>query len=316
MILVTGATGFVGSALVNDLSQKSYRIRTVSRSKIENQLTVEQSYLPCIDDSTDWTEILDGVDVVIHTAARVHLMNDNSDDPLSEFRKINVLATVNLARQAACNNVKRFIFISSIKVNGEQTFDVPFTEAQLANPIDPYGISKYEAEKELIEISETTAMEVVIIRPPLVYGPNVKANFLNLLKLADTKFPLPLKNINNSRSIVFINNLSDFIIKCIDHPNARNQIFLVSDQNDLSTSELIELIRKSLHNNTPAFTFPMSLFRFLCWILRKQSMLDRLTGNLQIDCSKATRLLGWTPPFTTKQSIDITVQFFMSKKND
>ena len=242
-ILVTGANGFVGQSLVNNLLNNTKHKVVASVRKIPSRkLSCEYRIINNLEDKPTLTNVFKDIDVVIHTAARVHVMDDKSVDPLMEFRKINVEGTLNLAQQAIKAGVKRFIFISSIKVNGEGTeLGKPYTEHSKLNPIDPYSISKYEAEQGLLALAETTSLEVVIIRPTLVYGENVKGNFHSLMKWTYKGVPLPIGGIkHNLRSLVSVDNLVDFIITCIGHKDAKNEIFLISDDDDISTAGLLK----------------------------------------------------------------------------
>ena len=307
--LVTGANGFIGSALLDSLSGH-YTVVPVYRQMRDNAICISD-----INKDTDWSSALRDINVIIHTAARVHVMNETHANPLSEFRAVNVDGTLNLARQAAEFGVQRFIFVSSIKVNGEFTLEgKPFVEDVSELPDDPYALSKYEAEMGLKKIASETGMEVVIIRPPLVYGPNVKANFLNLMKLADTPMPLPLGAINNKRSMVCVGNLVDFIIQCIDHPAAANQTFLVCDGEDVSLRSLLSMMRTSLGRPTRLVPVPAFLFRIAGQITGKREVVDRLVGDLQVDASKARNLLNWVPPFTVQQGIDATIASYLQGK--
>mgnify|MGYP003386901531 CR=1 FL=1 len=231
MILITGGTGFVGKALVDYLLNEQIKICLAVRKRVKSLPDIaSQVELSNMSPTFNWSRALHSVSTIIHLAARVHIMNDNDDNPLAEFRKVNTEVTLNLARQAADAGVKRFVFISSVKVNGEATMlGSHFRPEDRFIPDDPYGLSKYEAEQGLLAIAKETGMEVVIIRPPLIYGPGVKANFYNLLKLSHTKLPLPFACVNNKRSMVYLGNLVEFIILCIDHPHAANQTFLVSE---------------------------------------------------------------------------------------
>jgi len=313
-ILLTGSTGFLGSVINNNLGALAYKVRPIVRSAI-NITNQNVQAIGEIDGSTNFTSALIDVHVVIHCAARAHIMNEEVANSLAEYQRVNVDGTLNLARQAAGSGVKRFIYISSIKVNGESTSGgAPFTEKDTAKPLDPYGVSKYEAEEGLKRIADETQMEVVIIRPPLVYGAGVKANFLNLLKLSNTSLPLPFGLVNNKRSMVYVNNLVDFIVKCIDHPAAANQIFLISDNHDLSLSSLLELIRTSMNKPARLIPVPVFLFKLAGMIFRKQDVVDRLVGDLQVDSSKAMSLLDWKPPYTVEQGIRTTVDSFLKDK--
>lgn len=313
-LLVTGASGFVGHALLAQLQDCSLNYRSAFRNlpKSYDQHAVA---VGVINDTTNWSVALQGIDIIIHLAARAHIMGDEAADPLSEYRLVNVAGTLNLARQAAAAGVKRFIFVSSIKVNGETTSGLqPFTESLTCEVQDPYGISKKEAEDGLRIIAAETGMEVVIIRPPLVYGAGVKANFLNLMKLADTPIPLPFGAINNKRSMVYVGNLVDFIIQCIDHPSAANQTFLVCDGEDLSLRTLLGMMRASLGRPLRLVPIPAFLLQIVGSIAGKREVVDRLVGDLQIDSSKARNLLNWVPPFTVQQGINATVASYLQSK--
>ena len=253
---------------------------------------------------TDWTAVLGGQDVLIHAATRAHVMKDETEDPLAEYRKVNVDGTLNLARQAAEAGVRRFIFVSSIKVNGEQTAEGrPFNAESTPAPEDAYGISKMEAEKALQALAEETGMEVVIIRPPLVYGPGVKGNFATMIKLLKKGFPLPLGAIHNKRSLVALDNLVDLIITCIDHAEAVNQVFLAGDGEDLSTSELLRGIGKAMGQPARLIPVPRGMLMFAAGILGKKAVAQRVLGSLQVDISKARYLLGWEPPLSVEHGL-------------
>ena len=306
-ILVTGSTGFVGSRLC-----KHRKIGCVKKVVRTDSCDENSFIIRIMDDSTNWSEALLGISVVIHCAARAHIMNEVVSDPLTEYRRVNVDGTLNLALQAAEAGVKRFIYISSIKVNGESTTaSLAFTEKDIPNPLDPYGVSKYEAEEGLKKIAADSDIEVVIIRPPLVYGAGVKANFLNLLKLSNSKFPLPFGLIKNKRSMVYVENLVDFIVKCIDHPAAANQTFLVSDNHDLSLHNLLVLMRKSMGQSSKLVPVPVFLFNLAGYLFRKKDVVDRLVGDLQVNPSKAMTLLDWKPPYTVEHGIKATVDSFL-----
>ena len=315
-ILITGASGFIGKSLASKLNTMALPYRCAIRHSAtcsdseKNTVSVGN-----IDGTTDWQSALNNIKVVVHLAARAHIMVDSFTDPLAEFKKINTDGTLNLARQAARAGVKRFIFVSTIKVNGETTSgSAAFTEKSRPVPQDPYGISKLEAETGLQSIADETGMEVVIIRPPLVYGPGVKANFFSLMKLADNSLLLPFGAINNSRSMVYVGNLVDFIVRCIDHPAAANQIFLVSDNNDLSLAMLVRILRISLGRPLRLLSFPPGLFRCIALLLGKARMVEKLIGDLQIDSTKARNLLGWEPPHSVEQGIRATVAAYSQGK--
>ena len=252
-------------------------------------------------------------DTVIHLAARVHIMNDTATDPLHSFREINTTGTLRLAEAAANAGVHRFIFLSSIKVNGEFTTDRPFDESMQAAPQDPYAISKHEAEQGLHKIADETGMEVVIIRPPLIYGPGVKANFLRLLGWIDRGIPLPLAGIRNQRSLLALDNLIDFLVTCLDHPSAANETFLISDGEDLSTADLAQRIAQQMERTSRLFSFPQPLLKFGATLLGKKPVVDRLTNSLQIDSNKARQLLQWQPPVSVDEAIARTVNWYIQQ---
>lgn len=310
-LLVTGYSGFVGNKLVSQLHDR-YQLNLLGRKPANLGCVFNRD----IDGNTDYSPALTDVGVVIHVAARAHVMNDESSDPLAEYRKVNVEGTENLARQAVAAGVKRFVFISSVKVSGESTTTKsPYSESMKPTPEDAYGQSKYEAEEVLKQVSADTGMDVVIIRPPLVYGAGVKANFLSLLKLSSLSIPLPFGAVNNKRSMVYVENLVDFIIRCIDHPNAANQTFLVSDGDDLSLKSLITYIRKAMGKSPLLLAVPVGLFKLAGKLTGKSRVVDRLVGDLQVDSSKARELLDWTPSYTVEQGIAATVLDFNNRKN-
>jgi len=303
-ILITGANGFVGSYLAKKLSnlpavKLTLAARVASTTQLVKTFKVNQ-----IDSTTEWSEALVGCQSVVHTAARAHVMKDEVADPLTEYRRVNVDGTLNLARQAAEAGVRRFIFISSIKVNGEQTLiGKPFTAEDIPAPEDAYGISKYEAEQGLLQIAADSGLEVVIIRPPLVYGPGVKGNFSSMMQVVKKGFPLPLGAINNMRSLVALDNLVDLIITCINHPAAANQVFLAGDGEDLSTTELLRGVAKAAGVSSRLIPVPVSVLRFVASLLGKKEVSQRLLGSLQVDISKTRDLLGWTPPLSVEEGL-------------
>jgi nucleoside-diphosphate-sugar epimerase len=309
-ILVTGANGFVGRALCEYLSQAEVEVIAAARSKDNLPDGINESLIAgSIDGGMDWSSCLQNVEVVIHLAARVHVMREMSVEPLAEFRKINVDGTLNLARQAAHVGVKRFIYLSSIKVNGEVTeVGQPFTEADTPHPIDAYGISKHEAEIGLMKIAQESKMEFVIIRPPLVYGKGVKANFASLLNTIKRKIPLPLGAIQNKRSFVYLGNLVSLISLCIKHLAAANQVFMVSDGQDLSTTELLQFSANAIGVKSRLIPVPQSWIVVMAKLLGKIEIAQRLCDNLQVDISKAKKLLGWVPPFTIKEGLKATTE--------
>lgn len=314
MILVTGATGFVGRAVCNRLKERNalrIAVRTRAIGEWAEQHDVVQATL---DPAQNWQSALEGIATVVHCAARVHVMNDDAADPLREFRRINVDGTLRLATQAAEAGAGRFVFISSIKVNGESTVPgQPFTAAQAPDPIDPYGVSKWEAEQQLRKLSAETGMEVVIIRPVLVYGPDVKANFLNMMKWLYKGVPLPLGAIHNKRSLVALDNLVDLIVTCIDHPRAANQTFLVSDGEDLSTTELLQRMSWALGKRPRLLPVPAWMLETAAKVVGKQSIAQRLYGSLQVDISYTRERLGWTPSVSVDAALRKTAQHFLKQ---
>ncbi len=304
---MTGANGFVGNFLCEELKDNGYTVFTATRTVNALNSDFAQCIIGSVNGNTDWSSCLNAIDLVIHLAARVHVMNDTSADPLAEFRQVNVDGTLNLARQAARAGVKRFIFVSSVKVNGEQTETAkPFTEDTVPNPQDAYGISKFEAERGLLKIAQETGMEVVIIRPPLVYGAGVKANFASMMRAVKRGIPLPLGAIHNQRSFVYVGNLVSMMMCCIDHPAAANQVFLVSDGHDLSTTELLRACASALGVSARLLPVPQKLLELGAAVLGKHAVAQRLCGNLQVDISKARSLLGWTPPFSVAEGLKAT----------
>ncbi|WP_018294067.1 UDP-glucose 4-epimerase family protein [Mariprofundus ferrooxydans] len=309
-VLVTGATGFVGSAVVRQLG-------TEPENRVVAALRCDSAKLPhhvkkvIVGDllaSTGYSTALEGVNVVIHAAARVHVMSDDVSDPLSEYRKVNVDGTLNLAKQAAEAGVKRFVFISSVKVNGEQTQDSPFTPDDVINTTDPYGLSKWEAEQGLFALAEATAMEVVVIRPPLVYGPGVKANFLRMIQWVRKGVPLPFGAVRNKRSLIALDNLVSFIVCCIDHPKAANEVFLISDGEDVSTPELLHKVARALGKRAHLIPVPVGLMSFVAGLVEKKDVAERLFGSLQVDSSKARDLLDWRPVTSMEEQLKKTVE--------
>ncbi len=310
-ILVTGASGFVGAAVHRRLTSEALDILPVYRNDHHSGLAIGN-----IDGSTDWSSALTNTTHVIHTAARVHIMKESVADPLQAFRKVNTEGTLNLARQAAEAGVTRFIFISSVKVNGEQTkAGMAFTEEDVSGSDDPYAISKHEAETDLRRLASETRMEIVIIRPPLVHGPGVKANFLSLMKLVRTGFPLPLGKIDNRRSMVSLDNLIDFIITCITHPKAANQTFLVSDGEDLSVTQLLRKLASAMDMPSRLIPIPSSWLKIALSVVGKKSIADRLCGSLQVNITKAQTLLDWSPKWSVDEGIKKTVKFFLENSS-
>ncbi|MFZ6731691.1 UDP-glucose 4-epimerase family protein [Undibacterium sp. Ji42W] len=307
-ILLTGASGFVGQAIARACLCQNITLICPSRRPLDWQSA--DMHNPIVSDmkaDTDWSAHLQGVDIVIHSAARVHVMQETASDPLAQFRAVNVDASLQLARQAAAAGVKQFIYLSSVKVNGEATLPGhPYTADDQPLPQDAYGISKMEAEQALLQLAQATGMAVTIIRPPLVYGPGVKANFLSMLRMVRRGLPLPLGSIRNQRSFVYLGNLVDLVLHCRLHEAARNQVFLASDGSDLSTTELLRLCAQALQVKSRLLPFPAALLTLAASMLRKKNVADRLCQSLQVDISKTRKLLAWSPPYTVEQGLQAT----------
>jgi nucleoside-diphosphate-sugar epimerase len=308
-VLVTGATGFVGRTLCPVIQASTHHLRAAVRyadsCAVEDRCTIDG-----ISGSTDWGIGLEGVDVVIHLAARVHVMKADDAGAMDAFLEVNLHGTEQLARQAAAKGVKRFIYLSSIKVNGECTQGQAFNEHSIPSPHDAYAISKYRAEQALQRVAAETGIEVVILRPPLIYGPGVKANFYNLLKLVDSGLPLPFAKLQNRRSLVYVGNLVDLLMLCISHPGAADQTFLVSDGEAVPTSKLIQQISKALGRSVRLFPMPLKLFSVIMRLIGKASVFDRLTQSLVVDSTKLHTALGWRPPYSLTQGIQITTDWY------
>jgi UDP-glucose 4-epimerase len=303
VVLVTGATGFVGRGLLPILSTAGWKIRALTRQAFSQKL---------LPDQIEWHQIaklgddspLAGCSAVVHLAARVHVMRELEPDPLSEFRRVNVVGTERLARQAVAAGVRRFVYLSSIKVCGEETpTGRPFFADDSPHPEDPYGISKHEAEIALLRVASETGLEVVIIRPPLVYGPGVKGNFRTMLNWLQCGIPLPLASLDNRRSLVSLDNLCDLIRICLEHPAAVNEVFLVSDGHDLSTSQLLYLAGDTMGCPARLFPFPPAWIERGAAMLGKRGLARRLCGNLQVDIDKAKTMLGWSPPMNVQAGL-------------
>lgn len=315
-ILVTGATGFVGSALCERLLADGNVVRAAVRTRDS------VAYLPSgvdavpvgsIGPDTDWSDALTpGIDSVVHLAARVHVMEDNAVDPLAEFRRVNVAGTERLARMAAKGGARRLIYLSSIKVNGEGRPE-PYREEDAHAPVEPYAVSKREAEVALKKVAAETGLEVVIIRPPLVYGPGVKANFSSLLKMVHRRVPLPLAGIHNRRSLIYVQNLVDAIYACLTRPEAAGQTYLVSDGDDISTPDLIRRVAAAMGKKPCLLPFPSNLLRLFGKIAGKGPAVERLLGTLAVDIGKIRGELSWTPPFTMEQGLAETSAWFLGR---
>jgi nucleoside-diphosphate-sugar epimerase len=305
--LVTGATGFVGIALCDVLRQQNWDVRRALRTG-SSLASIDDAMVGDIGPATDWRAALRDVDVVIHLAARTHVMRDTAADPLAAYRRLNVEGTQTLADAAQAAGVRRFIFLSSIKVNGEATTLRPFTENDAPQPEDAYGVSKWEAELALG--AAAAGMETVVLRPPLLYGPGVKGNFLRLMLAIQRGIPLPLGSIHNHRSLLSLGNLVDAIMVCLDHPAAAGQTYLLADDKDPSTPELVRAISAALHKRARLIAFPPQLLKIAGAVTGKSAAVSRLLGSLQIDSSKIRGELGWQPRYALAEGLRQTAEWY------
>lgn len=316
-VLVTGANGFVGKVLCRSLLQSGCLARAgLQTSAPWTQLQAstpgltEFAVVGDLGANPNLNGALENVTVVVHLAARVHMMRDSAGDPIKEYRRVNVYATQALATAAAKQGVRRIVYVSSVKVNGESTSARPFTEADQPDPQDPYAVSKWEAEEALRSIGAKTGIEIVIVRPPLVYGPGVRANFLRLISLAARGIPLPLPDTKNRRSLIGVENLADFLVRCVTHPEAANETFMVSDGEDVSTRELIARIASALGRSARFLPVPESAVRLAARLAGKEPALNRLFGSLVVNSDKARQKLGWKPPFTLDNGLAATARWY------
>ena len=321
-ILVTGANGFVGTALCTALLQHGYGLRKAVRSDEsgiggslqDNATNVETVHVGDIASQTDWSRALAAVDMVIHLAARVHVMSKSAANPLAEFRRINTAGTEHLARSAAASGVKRLVYVSSIKVNGEETHEGrKFSAADSHAPQDAYGISKLEAEQALHRVAQETGLEIVILRPPLVYGPGVKGNFAQMLKVVFRGIPLPLASVQNRRSLIYVGNLVDALIASATHPAAAGQTYLVCDGEEISTPDLLRQLAAAMGVSSRLFPCPPAWLRLAGKLAGKSQQLERLLGSLQVDGDKIRRDLNWVPPYSLQQGLQATAEWYRIK---
>ena len=315
-ILVTGATGFIGTQLSETLAKSGHQVRNTARSIAPNRSTTRELITCDLESADNLDHLTTGCDAIVHLAGRAHVMSDNPATSESLYVSANVDVTRKLAQSAARTGVKRMILMSSVKVNGESTtIDAPFTSQDTPNPQDPYGRSKTQAEQALWDVASTSALEGVVIRPPLVYGPGVRANFASLIGIVNRGIPLPLGSIHNKRSFVAIDNLIDCIATAIQSSNASGQTFLVSDGNDLSTPELIRYIASALHKSPMLIPFPPALLKLATTTAGKRGAYDRLCGSLTVDIALTKQKLSWTPPFTVQDSMQRTVDAFIQSRD-
>jgi nucleoside-diphosphate-sugar epimerase len=308
-ILITGVTGFIGSAIARCLAtRQDICVRGVSRNLVPTPSLGIESIAADLMEEADFSDLLRGIDIVIHTAGRAHVMRDSTSDPIAEYRRANVDSTVRLARHAASAGVRRFVFISSVKVNGETTLlGYPFSADQAPSPTDAYAVSKYEAEIELFNIADETGLEVVVIRTPLVYGPGVKGNFAAMIRWVRKGMPLPLGAVNNCRSMVALENLVDFTLLCADcgrSPRAANEVFLVSDGEDVSTTEILRRVALAYGARLRLMPLPVSCIRAVARLLGKGHVADRMLNSLVVDSSPARELLGWKPVVSMDEQLN------------
>ena len=315
-VLVTGASGFVGSAVARGFASRGWQVAAAYRQRPALLPDgIEGFVVPDLLDAAGWHAALRGVDAVVHCAARVHVMHEVLADPLQAFRAANVEGTALLANAAQQAGAQRFIFISSAKVNGESTSPGrPFRSDQVAHPVDPYAVSKFEAETRLAEVSARTGLRVTTIRPPLIYGPGVKANFHKMMAWLHRGIPLPFARLENRRSLLALSNLVDLIVCCAEHPAAANQTFLASDDEDLSTTELLRRLGAALHRPARLFSLPPGLVTLSARLLGRKAALDRLYGSLQLDITPTKTALGWRPPVTVNKALQKAADAFLSKQ--
>lgn len=312
-ILITGANGFVGSALCAEAVAQGFAVRSATRSVnlrtlVSENLNVENVVVGDISTNTDWTDAVSNCDIVIHLAARVHVMNESASDPLAEFRLVNMMGTEKLALCAAANGVKRLVYVSSIKVNRESTFGgVQILEQDQPKPQEAYGVSKWEAEQALHRVSAKTGLEIVIVRPPLVYGAGVKGNFAQMLRVVAMRIPLPFAAVKNKRDLIYVGNLVDALLTCANQPRASGNTYLVSDGEAVSTPDLLRGVANALGNTPCLFAWPVGLLRVVGIIFGKVDQVERLVGSLEIDIGKIRRELGWVPPFSLNQGLAKTI---------
>ena len=321
ILSVTGANGFVGHALCRQAVAQGFRVRGATRTACPMGNGVENVGVCALGKSTNWIAALEGVDVVIHLAARVHVMKDEATDPLAKFLAVNLHGTENLARQAVRAGVKRLVYVSSIKVNGEgcphplplshgERGERVYRESDAPNPQGPYAVSKWQAEQALRQVAQETGLEVVIVRPPLVYGAGVKGNFIQMLKVLAKGIPLPLASVRNLRSLVYVGNLADALILCATHPAAAGQTYLVSDGEDVSTPGLLRQLGDAMGRPARLFPWPPALLKLAGRMVGKADQVERLLGSLRVDSGNIRRELGWVPPYTLRQGLRATGEWY------
>jgi nucleoside-diphosphate-sugar epimerase len=314
-VLVTGASGFVGGHLCDMLATVGYQVIGTTRSSADRASSpdIEFRTIGDISGDLDWNSLLQDIDIIVHLAARVHVMSESAEDPLAEFRRVNSLGTAKLAESAATAGVKRLVYVSTIKVLGEKTDGQPFTNFDVAAPCDPYGVSKLEAEEALARIANNTGLEIVTLRPPLVYGPGVGGNFLRILGLVYKGIPLPLGAIKNARSLLAVSNLCHVIQICLDHPDAAGKTFLVADGENISTSGLFKMIGRLMDKPARLLPFPEKLLRLFGRILGRSGEVARLCDSLQVDIDHTRDVLGWSPQTSLEEGLDSVVRWYLQE---
>lgn len=316
-ILVTGATGFIGKKLCDSLVSRGYNVsatvRKASSGSRHPRLTVLET--GDINEYSRWELLLRDCSTVIHLAARAHILNEKAEDPIKVFRKINTEATLLLARAAINAGVSRFIFVSTVGVNGNKNLGHPFNENDIPRPVEPYAIAKWEAEQALQELSKETGLQLVIVRPTGVYGPDNPGNFLRLLRIIEKGLPLPLASVRSARSFINVFNLCDFLITCIYHPKAAGKTFLVSDGEDASLVEILQILANGMGRRLKLFPFPVSLLKFLASLIGKEAIIEKLCGTLVVDSSLAQKLLDWRPVLSLQDGLLETAQWYSSTKS-
>ena len=314
-VLVTGANGFIGAALCQKMLEGGWSVVGANRNEssvAQRPFEYKSVKIDLLDPDSHWKAVLENVDTIVHLAARVHVLNETAPDAIAAYRQINVAGTLNLIRAAESAGVRRFIYMSTVKVNGEGKPD-PYTEQDRPRPKGPYAVSKYETEQELHERNNKTDLELVVLRPPLVYGPQVKANFLQLLRVVDKGIPLPLANVKNRRSMIFLGNLIDAILVCIQHPSAAGKTYLVSDDQDMSTPELLQKTAAWLGKSLRLFPFPIPLLRLIAKPVGKSDAVKGLLDSLCVDISKIRAELNWKPRFTMEEGLHQTAKWYRAE---
>jgi nucleoside-diphosphate-sugar epimerase len=312
-VLVTGANGFIGRALCDVLAASGRRVRKAVRIRVPG--LPDAVAVDDIGPDTDWRTALEGVSGVVHLAARTHVLRETATNPLAEYRNINVAGTECLARSAAAGGVRRLVFVSSVKVNGERTGERPYSEDDTPRPEDAYGVSKWEAEQALFRIAAETGLEVVVLRPPLVYGPGVKGNFLRLMHLVARGAPLPFGAVDNRRSFIYSGNLTSATITALDAPRAAGRTYLVSDGEDVSTPDLMRRLARALGAKPRLLSLPLAALGLAAMLAGKRAEFARLTGSLQVDSSRLRRELGWQPPFTLAHGLELTAKWYAGRSS-